>query len=124
MLFKSQIDNSQCIGAAEIVIGAAASAAVQLPTMEGATKAILQFFTDDAGVIVIGVSKIGYTPIAVICESTDAATQGLPGSNAGKGFLLYNLSNYEVYSQKNLQQTTIMSYATGYNVYCRILFYK
>ena len=122
MFNRSTIDNSQCIASNEVVIASDATVPVKLPNPGNALKAVIQVFTDADGITAIGKSNLGYTPIAVINESADPATQGIPDN--GRGFGLYNLGIYEVCSPKNIAQTSIMSYATGYKVYCRISYYK
>ena len=114
--------NLKCFHADEIVIAANAGIAVALPNPGDAKKAFVQVFTDSDGVAAIGSDKLGYTPIATISEAPEAATQGTPSN--GKGFPLYNFGIYEISMNENITQATIMSFATGYKVYCRIQYFK
>lgn len=124
MFTKSEIDNTVCFATEEIVIAANATTPATLQNYADAKKAIIQVFTDSSGITAIGSGVLGYTPIAAISESKDPATKGLPDSNNGKGMLMFHLGIYEITNLVNIKQASIMSFASGYKVYCRINYYK
>lgn len=91
-----------------------------LPTNKSASKALLQFYTDNTGVAAIGTDVLAYQPLVSCTE--DGTTP--VASYAGKGIKLFQASMYEVESGENIDNFKVIAFAAGYTVYCQINWYK
>lgn len=91
-----------------------------LPENKSASKALIQFYTDAAGVAAIGTDVMAYQPLVVLTEdgTTPVATY------AGVGIKLFNMSIYEVTSGENIDNFKVRAFAAGYTVYCQIHWFK
>ncbi|MBS1635240.1 MAG: hypothetical protein JST26_04900 [Bacteroidetes bacterium] len=121
-MFTSENDNinySECIGT-ELIECSDAEIKDLTPPAE-ATRALLQFFTNEAGILSIGTSKLAYTPIAVLTESGQSPEQGFTGR---VGIKLFHMAIYEVRGLKNLAQTRFLPFTNGYTCLCSIQYFK
>lgn len=112
--FKQGANAHECIGTT--VISFTGTDIETIPEFKGAQSALLQFYTDAAGM-----SVVGSAPIAVIDEKGTGITPGYTGTN---GFLLSQLSFYAVSGIKNLANVKFTPFASGYTVYCKVNYYK
>lgn len=87
-----------------------------IPAVVGARSALLQFYTDAAGI-----ALIGSNPLAVIDETGVAVHAGYTGV---RGFILQDMSFYAVNGVKNLSRAKFMAFAAGYTVYCKVTYFK
>lgn len=98
------------------IISFTGAAVETIPAVEGARSALLQFYTDVAGLAIIGSN-----PLVVIDETGVAVHAGYVGV---RGFMLPNMSFYAVNGVKNLSRAKFIPFAVGYNVYCKITYFK
>ncbi len=85
-----------------------------------ATKAVLQFYTDEAGIRLIGETQISYVPIVAISQSDNNPEQGYKGN----GFKIPNLNYHTVKGLKNIAKTKFIPFNSGYDVFCVVQYYK
>lgn len=91
-----------------------------LPANANASKALLQFYTNAAGVAAIGVDVMAYQPLVSLTEDSTTPV----ASYAGNGIKLFNASMYEVETGGNIDAFKVIAFAAGYTVYCQIHWYK
>lgn len=91
-----------------------------LPANPNASRALIQFYTDDIGVEAITAAIMAYQPLVALTEDgTDPVA-----SYAGVSMKLFNMSIYEVETGNNTDAFKVIAFAAGYTVYCQIQWFK
>lgn len=85
-----------------------------------ASKAVLQFYTDDDGVRILDYAAMPFKPIVAITQNEDKPEQGYKG----KGFKIANMGYYKIEGFKNIAQTKFIPFDNKYVVFCFIQYYK
>lgn len=116
---NTNINFSECLGSEYLEFSN--DTVKDLTPPEKASRALLQFYTNEAGIMTIGLEKLAYTPVAVLTESNELPTQGFTGK---VGVKLFNMAIYEVRGIKNLAQTSFIAFGNGYTCYCFIQYFK
>lgn len=98
-----------------------ASGVVTLPTPPvNASRCLLQFYTDAAGVAAIGTDVMAYQPL---CHLTEDGTTPV-ATYAGVGLKMFNMSFFEVETGNNIDNLKLIAHTAGYTVYCQMHWYK
>lgn len=96
--------------------------AVSLPSIPvQATRAVVQFYTNAAGIAAIGPANLATTPLVNVTDDGSTPDQGFTGV---VGLRLFNMASVEVIGKNNLANFKYIPFANGYTVYCQTIYYK
>ncbi len=115
---NENINYSECIATEFLMCSNEESKELTPPSL--ATKALLQFYTDDYGEKVIGFSRMCYWPIVSLTQNEDKPTQGYKGI----GFKIANMRYCEIHGLKNIANTKFIPFSNGYPLFCFIQYFK
>jgi len=116
-----RVNKGDCIGVDSMTIASGTASQNITCSYPNATKALIQVWTDAAGITAIGTDVMAYQPLAVLNETGSAAVSGYAGT---KGLFLFHMAMYEIETKQNIDAAQIIPFTTGYNTYVRINYYK
>jgi hypothetical protein len=117
---KDYIRREECVYFENIVLNG--NNIMQLDVSKSvANKVVLQFYTNPAGIAVIDENKLGYTPIAMICENGEDPEQLFTST---KGQAILNFGVYVVEGRLNLRNTKMIAFNNGYDVFVKASYFK